>query len=204
MHQQRRLRVVHVGGIVVGVGDGELDADFAGQALGAERGAGAAVLIAPDLGALLDPDHVIAPGPGKLRIAGLPGVGEDPGVQRFLTALALLAGALEDARPGHRQPLAAVEVAKLGADRHQSSPSTRGRGGRWGRRPDSAACRGSARWSGCWRGRAAAGSVPVPRPRCGRAWRRSAADRAAAAAGPAGRRRKPRRRGRPGEKASRR
>ena len=40
----------------------------------------------------------------------------------FLTAFALLAGAGEDARAGDGEPLAAVEVAKLGADRHQSSP----------------------------------------------------------------------------------
>ena len=114
------VRVVHVGGVVVGMGDGELDADFARQASGAERGARAPVLIPPDLGPLFDPDHVIAQSPGKLRIAGLPGVGEDPGVQRFFTAFALLASALENPRPGHRQPLAAVQVAKLGADRHQS------------------------------------------------------------------------------------
>jgi hypothetical protein len=32
------VAAVHVGGIVVGVGDGEFDADFAGQAPGVERG----------------------------------------------------------------------------------------------------------------------------------------------------------------------
>jgi integrase len=53
------------------------------------------------------------------------------------------------------------------------SPSRQGPGGRWGRRPGSAGCRDTARWSECWRGRAAAGSVPFPRPRRGRAWRRS-------------------------------
>ena len=42
---------------------------------------GVPVLIAPDLGALFDPDHVVAPGAAKLGIAALPGVGEDPGVQ---------------------------------------------------------------------------------------------------------------------------
>jgi len=41
--------VVHVGGVVVGVGDGKLHSYFAGQALGVERRAGVAVLIAPDL-----------------------------------------------------------------------------------------------------------------------------------------------------------
>ena len=39
----------------------------------------------------------------------------------FLTALTLLAGPFEDARPGLGQPVMAVEVTKLGADRHQSS-----------------------------------------------------------------------------------
>jgi hypothetical protein len=32
---------------------------LAGQALGVERGAGVSVLIAPDLGTLADPDHVV-------------------------------------------------------------------------------------------------------------------------------------------------
>ena len=85
------------------------------------------VLIAPDLRAFLDPDHVVAPGAAKLGIAALPGVGEDPGVQRLSTALALVVGALEHARPDHGQPLAAVQVAKLGADRHQSSFHSRPR-----------------------------------------------------------------------------
>jgi hypothetical protein len=44
------------------------------------------------------------------------------GVQRLAAALALLAGAGEDARAGDGEPLAAVQVAKLGADRHQPSP----------------------------------------------------------------------------------
>ena len=34
------VAIVHIGGIVIGVGDGEFDADLAGQALGVERGAG--------------------------------------------------------------------------------------------------------------------------------------------------------------------
>ena len=50
--------------MVVGVGDGELDPDLPGQALGVERRAGVPVLIAPDLGTLPDPDHVVAPGAG--------------------------------------------------------------------------------------------------------------------------------------------
>src|SRR4051794_29103565 len=111
--------VVHVGGVVIGMGDGEFDADFARQTSGAERGASAAVLIPPDLGALFNPDHVVAESPAKLWIARLPGIGEDPSMQRLAAALAFLAGALENSRPGHRHPLAAVEVAEFGADRHQ-------------------------------------------------------------------------------------
>jgi len=34
VHQQWRLGVVHIGGVVVGVGDGKLHSYFAGQALG--------------------------------------------------------------------------------------------------------------------------------------------------------------------------
>jgi hypothetical protein len=49
------VAVVHVGGIMIGVGDGEFDAELAGQALGVERRAGVAVLIAPDFGTLADP-----------------------------------------------------------------------------------------------------------------------------------------------------
>jgi hypothetical protein len=116
VHPGAEVAVVHIGGIVIGVGDGEFDADLAGEALGVERGAGVAVLIAPDLGALFDPDHVVAPGAAKLGIAALPGVGEDPGVQRFFTVFALLVGTREHTRPDHRQPL--VAVAKLGTDRH--------------------------------------------------------------------------------------
>ena len=61
------VRVVHVGWVVIGVGDGELDADLARQASGAARGTSTAVLIPPNLGPLFDPDHVIAKSPGKLR-----------------------------------------------------------------------------------------------------------------------------------------
>jgi hypothetical protein len=46
-------------------------AELAGQALGVERGAGVSVLIAPDLGAFLDPDHVVAPGATELGVAAL-------------------------------------------------------------------------------------------------------------------------------------
>jgi hypothetical protein len=115
------VAIVHVGGIVVGVGDGEFDADLAGQALGVERRAGVSVLIAPDLGALADPDHVVTPGAAELGVSTLPGVGEDPGVERLATTLALLVGTLQHTRPDHRQPLVAVEMAKLGTDRHQFS-----------------------------------------------------------------------------------
>ena len=114
--------VVHVPGVIVGVGDGEFDADFAGEALGVEGGAGAAVVVAPDPKAFLDPHHLVPPGAGKLGVAGLPGVGEDPGVQRLFAAFALLAGPRQDARPGDGQPLAAVQVPKFRADGHQSSP----------------------------------------------------------------------------------
>jgi hypothetical protein len=65
------VAVVHIGGIVVGVGDGEFDADLAGQSLGVEGGAGVSVLIAPDPGAFFDPDHVVAPGAAELGVAAL-------------------------------------------------------------------------------------------------------------------------------------
>src|SRR4051795_12145710 len=114
------VRVLHVGGVVIGMGDSQLDADLARKPSRAKRRASASVLIPPYLGPLFDPDHVIAESPGKLRITRLPGVGEYPGVQRLFTAFALLAGPLENPRPGHRQPLAPVEVAEFGANRHQS------------------------------------------------------------------------------------
>lgn len=115
------VEVVHVGGIVVGMSDGEFDADFARQALGAEGGAGSPILIAPDLGAFLGPDHVVAPDPAEFWIAGFPGIGEDPGVERLPASFTLMVSPPEHARPNLRAPLAAIQVTKLGADRHRSS-----------------------------------------------------------------------------------
>jgi hypothetical protein len=77
------VEVLHIGGIVVGVGDRKLDPNFSRQALGAKWRAGPPQLIAPDLGAFLDPDHVVAPGSAELGVAGFPGIGEDPGVERL-------------------------------------------------------------------------------------------------------------------------
>src|SRR3954447_24784154 len=92
------VRLLHVGGVVIRMSDGELNADLARKPSGAERRASTPVLIPPDLGPLFDPDHVMAESPGKLRITRLPGVGEDPGVQRLFTAFALLAGPLSRIR----------------------------------------------------------------------------------------------------------
>ena len=102
--------------------------------------AGVSVLIAPDLGTFFDPDHVVAPDAAKLGIAAFPGVGEDPGMQRFFTAFALLVGTREHPGPDHGQPLAAVQVPKLRADRNSALLPGRGLSGHWGHRPGFAAC----------------------------------------------------------------